>query len=188
MKYLFWEHCRQSGIDILKHRKTFFFGHLIAFVVNLTLIVSITFEKILTERLKTQWHQQFENLLRRLYQQTCFFFFFFFFFSDVKRQISLVLKVTAKMYLICFQAKRQSRRWLTSFFSRRTCGNYMDVIALSCNAIIIEKRINTSRMASFWIPSHIIILYAIYIYMFICSIYIVHLFFNWQGGAAFELE
>ena len=51
------------------------------------------------------------------------------FFSDVKRQISLVLKVTAKMYLICFQAERQSRRQLTSFFSRQTCVNYLDVIA-----------------------------------------------------------
>ena len=38
-------------------------------------------------------------------------------------------------------------------------------------------------MASFWISSHIIILYAIYIYMFICSIYIVHFF---QATLEFE--
>ena len=47
----------------------------------------------------------------------------------MKRQISRVLKVTAKMYLICFQAERQSRRQLTSFFSRQTCVSYLDVIA-----------------------------------------------------------
>ena len=41
----------------------------------------------------------------------------------------LVFKVTAKMYLICFQAERQSRRQLTSFFSRQTCVSYLDVIA-----------------------------------------------------------
>ena len=53
-----------------------------------------------------------------------------FFFSTMKRQISLVLKVTAKMYLICFQAERQSRRQLTSSFPRQTCVSYrMDVIA-----------------------------------------------------------
>ena len=49
-----------------------------------------------------------------------------FFFSC---EASLVLKVTAKMYLICFQAERQSRRQLTSFFSRQMCVNYLDVIA-----------------------------------------------------------
>ena len=49
------------------------------------------------------------------------------FFSDVKHQMSLVLNVTDKMYLICFQAERQSRR--QSFFSRQTCVNYLDVIA-----------------------------------------------------------
>ena len=53
----------------------------------------------------------------------------FLFFSAMKRQISLALKVTAKMYLICFQAERQSRRQLTSFFSWQTCVNYLDVIA-----------------------------------------------------------
>ena len=51
------------------------------------------------------------------------------FFSDVKRQMSLVLKVNDKMYLICFQAERQSRRQLTSFFSRQTRVSYLDVIA-----------------------------------------------------------
>ena len=67
-------------------------------------------------------------------------------FSDVKRQISFVFKGHAKMYLICFQAERQSRRKLTSFFSRHTCGNYLDVIALSCNAIIIGRQIHISRV------------------------------------------
>ena len=55
-----------------------------------------------------------------------FFFLFFFLLWSVKY---LVLKVTAKMYLICFQAERQSRRQLTSFFSPQTCVSYLDVIA-----------------------------------------------------------
>ena len=40
--------------------------------------------------------------------------------------------------------------------------------ASHCHATLLlsKRRIHTSRMASFWIPSHIIILYAVYIYMF----------------------
>ena len=130
--------------------------HLIAFALNLTLIVSIIFAKTLTERLKTRWYQRFENYYTVPANVL---------FSDVKRQISLVLKVTAKMYLFFFRLKDKAEdSWRHSILGGR--GNYLDVIALSCNAIIIGRRIHTSRMASFWIPSHIIILYAIYIYMF----------------------
>ena len=82
----------------------------------------------------------------------------------------LFLKITAKMYLIGFQAERQSRRKLTSFFSLQTCGNHLDVIALSCNAIIIGRQIHISRVwllsGSLHTLSFCMLFTYIYVYMF----------------------
>ena len=118
--------------------------------------MSVIFAKTLTERLKTRWYQRFENLLCRLL------------YSTSKRAFFLMWNVKyllLKCILFVFRLKDKAEdSWRHSILGGR--GNYLDVIALSCNAIIIGRRIHTSRMASFWIPSHIIILYAIYIYMF----------------------
>ena len=97
-----------------------------------------------------------------LKRQTCFFW--------CDASYLLFLKITAKLYLICFQAERQSRRKLTSFFSRQTCGNYLDIIALSCNANIIGRQIHISRVwllsGSLHTLSFCMLFTYIYVYMF----------------------
>ena len=89
------------AVDILKHRRTFFFvlcpsdSFCVKFDVN-------CFNNICEKRGDI-------NGLKTCYAD-CYTVPANVLFSDVKRQISLVLKVTAKMYLICFQTERQSRR------------------------------------------------------------------------------
>ena len=126
--------------------------HLIAFLVNLTLVVSVTFAKTLTERLKTRWHQRFENM-----------FFFVCLFSDVKRRISLVLKVTAKMYLICFQVKDKAEdSWRHSFL-----GGHVAIIWTSsdCHATLLLSGTDSYKPYGFFLDpfTH---------YHFVCCLHI----------------
>ena len=123
-----------------------------------------------------------------VYLLLLFFCFLLFFFLMWNVKYLLFKRSLLKCILFVFRLKDKGEdRWRHSF-----PGGHVAIIWTSshCHAALLlsKRRIHTSLMASFWIPSYIIILYAIYIYMLKCSIYIVHLFFNWQGGAAFELE
>ena len=99
------------AIYILKHLKTFFF------VLCPSDSFCGKFDINCFSNICENPHWKIKNVVtstvRKLYQQTCFFLVFF---SDVKRRISLVLKVNAKMYLICFQVKDKAEdSWRHSF-------------------------------------------------------------------------
>ena len=96
----------------------------------------------------------------------------------------LFLKVTAKMYHLFSGWKTKQKDVDIILFSadmRKLFGRHRIVMQ---RYYYRETDSYKPCMASFWIPSHIIILYAIYRYMFICYIYIVH--FVFQATLEFE--
>ena len=169
MKYLFWEHCRQGG-----SRQTDSFC--VKFGVNcFNNICENSYWKIKNAVISTVWKLVMPTVIQ--YQQTCLF-------SDVKRQISLVLKVTAKMYHLFSEWKTKQKIVDVILFSEDVA-----IIWTSshCHATLLLS--GDGFIQAVWLLSGSLHTFSFcMLFTYICSIYIVHLFFKWQGGAAFELE
>ena len=170
------------AIYILKHLKTFFF--VLCPSDSFCGKFDINCFSSICENSHWKIKNAVTSTVRKLNQQT---FFFFFFFSDVKRRISLVLKVTAKMYLICFQMKDKAEdSWHHSFL-----GGHVAIIWTSsdCHAtLLLSRETDSYKPYGFFLDPFTHYHFVCYLHIYICSIYIVYLFFKWQGGAAFELE
>ena len=154
--------------------------HLIAFAVNLTLIVSIIFAKTLTERLKTRWYQRFENLLCRLLYSTSKHVFFRCETPNISCFKGHWLNVS-----FVFRLKDKAEDSLRHSF----LGGHVAIIWTSSHSHAMLLLLGDGFIQTVWLLSGSLHTLSFCMqFTYICLIYIIHLFFKWQGGAAFELE